>query len=621
MKEIIYIYIILKYSINFNELFWLEMWQGLRNISWQSSESTLPDGMFKHETGPYFKTPSSCQTTTTATTTNSMDIAVEIQEEDGDGDGEEDGTELRAALGGVSAGNKQKSIDTLKLREIDADPEDPDYDSMKQDSEELANANEAKDELRSPQKIPLQLIGNVGQRRIRKHNNKNNDSECRKSSGESSCSNSRKVFVVDPTTVNSKQTNVFEDEDLHELQQANKVAKLTRKLQFNEKTTNDSINENDNNFKNLKSSEKSQGKSIQKQLEENAKSNQKIIANSTTTMQDFTSKDAILHTANKPKKSNLKQKASQSQSGSGDDSSTATQQQQQQQQRHNTFRSRLSSISGAFAHHAPVVVKPRTFAKLLFPHSTDNGPAAAAAAAIATELQQQDLRQAGSSIQITTTSIDSPKRKRSSSGRSWGSRDSGQSQHHQTTNVHQNHHQNQQNQQNQQQQHQQQQSLQHNDNNHHLDHSIAQSQPQPRSLSSSTSGRRLSQLFLPQVPPQMALDRLNQLDPYAANCPNELLPPNMLGLFGQAPLVGTNCGPSGLSLCSSMNLDHTQSMQVAAAAAAASMLGHRNSWADASLIGRLTNVGRPSLDSTGYHHSQTNRLRQHSFDARKYSLI
>lgn len=101
-------------------------------------------------------------------------------------------------------------------------------------------------------------------------------------------------------------------------------------------------------------------------------------------------------------------------------------------------------------------------------------------------------------------------------------------------------------------------------------------------LMSSSSGRRLSQLFLPQ---QLANATLLHQDPYASN---ELIPPHLLGLYGQPPLVGGSASPSGGS----------------------SQLGHRASWADISLFGRLSNV-RPSVDSA--FHSQM----RHSFDARK----
>lgn len=107
-------------------------------------------------------------------------------------------------------------------------------------------------------------------------------------------------------------------------------------------------------------------------------------------------------------------------------------------------------------------------------------------------------------------------------------------------------------------------------------------------LSHSSSGRRLSQLFLPQL-----LNANNPMliqDPYGIN--NELLPPHLLGLYGQPPLVGSSL-PAGVNPAT----------------------GARASWADISLFGRLSNV-RPSIDSA-FHSGQM----RHSFDARKYSPI
>lgn len=189
------------------------------------------------------------------------------------------------------------------------------------------------------------------------------------------------------------------------------------------------------------------------------------------------------------------------------------------------FRSRLSSISGALQH-------PK-LAKRLFsnhhqhqqPQSSDGQPAV-------------ELASNHAAIQITTTSIDSP-------------------QHHFGAN---------------QQQHQQQ-----LDDQHELQAKLAH----------SSSGRRLSQLFLPQ---QMnANNPMLAQDPYGLN--NELIPPHLLGLYGQPPLVG------GAMLNS---------------AGSSVATGHRASWADISLFGRLSNV-RPSIDSA-FHSTQM----RHSFDARKY---
>lgn len=102
---------------------------------------------------------------------------------------------------------------------------------------------------------------------------------------------------------------------------------------------------------------------------------------------------------------------------------------------------------------------------------------------------------------------------------------------------------------------------------------------QQRFLSSS-SGRRLSQLFLPQVPPSAANLLAAGQDPYASGVVGELIPPHLLGLYGQ-----TQASPVG---------------------------GHRASWADASLFARL-NHARPSLDSGAQ--------RRHSLDSRKYCSI
>lgn len=73
-------------------------------------------------------------------------------------------------------------------------------------------------------------------------------------------------------------------------------------------------------------------------------------------------------------------------------------------------------------------------------------------------------------------------------------------------------------------------------------------------------------------------------DPYASN---ELIPPHLLGLYGQPPLVVGAAGQQNAG-------------------------GHRASWADVSLFTRLANV-RPSLDS-GYQGAGQMR---HSIDARK----
>lgn len=190
---------------------------------------------------------------------------------------------------------------------------------------------------------------------------------------------------------------------------------------------------------------------------------------------------------------------------------------------HPGFRSRLSSISGALQH-------PK-LAKRLFSHHQDS----------ISESQQHHQ----APVQITTTSIDSPQHNQSS-----------------------------------------------NNAGHHQVEFDNQSgggsgsgtrwaeQLEPR-LMSSSSGRRLSQLFLPQLTNNPILNQ----DPYASN---ELIPPHLLGLYGQPPLVGGSVSP-----------------------ASAALGAQRASWADISLFGRLSNV-RPSIDSA-FHGGQV----RHSFDARK----
>lgn len=116
------------------------------------------------------------------------------------------------------------------------------------------------------------------------------------------------------------------------------------------------------------------------------------------------------------------------------------------------------------------------------------------------------------------------------------------------------------------------------------EHNPEQPQPLEPRLTATSSGRRLSQLFLPQLAnnPMLA-----GADPYANN---DLIPPHLLGLYGQPPLVGGAASPGGPA-----------------------GMAHRSSWADISLFGRLSNV-RPSVDSA-FHAGQM----RHSFDARKYS--
>lgn len=97
-----------------------------------------------------------------------------------------------------------------------------------------------------------------------------------------------------------------------------------------------------------------------------------------------------------------------------------------------------------------------------------------------------------------------------------------------------------------------------------------------------SSGRRLSQLFLPQLGAHAPVDPFGQAP--------DLFPAHLLGLYGQPPLVGGGVGPSlGAG-------------------------GPRASWADISLLGRPANV-RPSIDSA-FHGPSAGQMR-HSFDARK----
>lgn len=185
------------------------------------------------------------------------------------------------------------------------------------------------------------------------------------------------------------------------------------------------------------------------------------------------------------------------------------------------FRSRLSSISGALQH-------PK-LAKRLFSHHNNEQAAASD-------------QQAQAPIQITTTSIDSPQHQASAANPNLCASDG----HAQSLSD------------------------------------GAAAAPEQRLLFSS-SGRRLSQLFLPQLATNPMLGQ----DPYTNN---ELIPPHLLGLYGQPPLVGGAASPGGLSLGAG---------------------AHRASWADISLLGRLSNV-RPSVDSA-FHSTQM----RHSFDARK----
>lgn len=200
-----------------------------------------------------------------------------------------------------------------------------------------------------------------------------------------------------------------------------------------------------------------------------------------------------------------------------------------QHHQHQGFRSRLSSISGALQH-------PKLARRLFSGHHGDS----------ADHQHHQPTTAHLAPIQITTTSIDSPQHGRSSSPTGGVGVSAATAA----------------------------------DNT-----SGSFEAPASARLTSSSSGRRLSQLFLPQLANNPIL--INQMqDPYAAN---ELIPPHLLGLYGQPPLVGTG-GAGGAS----------------------SPGGHRASWADVSLFGRLSNV-RPSIDSA----FQAAGPMRHSFDARK----
>lgn len=125
----------------------------------------------------------------------------------------------------------------------------------------------------------------------------------------------------------------------------------------------------------------------------------------------------------------------------------------------------------------------------------------------------------------------------------------------------------------------------------------------------STSSRRLSQLFLPQLGHSPSL-LLNQMqDPYA---PSELIPPHLLGLFGQPPLVGGVAAAAAAAATVAGSNAASGSCTPLGVGAGAGQ--HRASWADVTLFGRLSNV-RPSVDSTFGAHTA-----RHSFDARKYAI-
>jgi len=229
--------------------------------------------------------------------------------------------------------------------------------------------------------------------------------------------------------------------------------------------------------------------------------------------------------------------------------------------RQHGFRSRLSSISGALQH-------PKLARRFL--------------GGLSGALEQQSQNggqwsQNGTTIRITTTSFDSPRRQ---SGESENCNNGKQNEHPEGVGVE------------------------------------MAAAPSSHSRPSS-SGRRLSQLFLPQ---QLMMGGqhpilLNQLqDPFSSN---ELIPPHLLALYGQPPLVGPTSmgGPGAMSSVSSLMLGQPGSGPAS----------QRTSWADISLLGRLSGSVRPSIDSTlastacGGFGSLTSQLARHSFDARKYS--
>lgn len=205
------------------------------------------------------------------------------------------------------------------------------------------------------------------------------------------------------------------------------------------------------------------------------------------------------------------------------------------------FRSRLSSISGALQH-------PK-LAKRLFSNSNNNQEHHSNNTSTEVHHAHQQAP-----IQITTTSIDSP-------------------QHHQPASQ-----------------------LQSHDSTAAEPAFYSSVEHEPRQLMSTSSGRRLSQLFLPQLANNPLLLNRELEAAYAPNS-DTLIPPHLLGLYGQPALAGGSPGVVGGG-CGQ----------------------HRASWADISLFGRLSNV-RPSIDSA-FHSTgggAGGSQMRHSFDARKYT--
>lgn len=227
------------------------------------------------------------------------------------------------------------------------------------------------------------------------------------------------------------------------------------------------------------------------------------------------------------------------------------------------FRARLSSLSAALQ-QPPRLAKKLLFAASSGQHQSQNPNP--------NQTQNQNPNQSGQAqVQITTTSIDdSPRRSAASRLHSvGGSRESASSR----------------------------------------SGSLADGGGQLGAAAGCATGaaasrpanRRLSQLFLPQLPPSVLLQQ-QQHDPYAPVANELLLPPHLLDLFAgnQAPLVGPGGQPA--------DLQH---------AAATGGAGQRASWADITLLGQLAAV-RPSIDSAAFHQAGPAR---HSFDARKYQFV
>ena len=443
------------------------MW---RNVSWNSTDSSLPDGMHKHEPGPYFRTPSKPQGSSGS-------------------DGRPDsahGSEPRLQVGSLPPAFEAEE-QTATVEEIES-------------GQVISSVPPPPPE--SPQSPFLDESDN--------NNNTNANNNSASNNNNNSNNNGYAEGVVGQRQVASKRV-------------------ADKKAQEGPKRTR---------FKETSSTFGTTSSSSQPQHQAG---------------------DTLLYV---PK---------QNQPPSGH---PPPQQQQQQHQQQQGFRSRLSSISGALQH-------PRLTRRLFSGGSGGSGAPLTLEQQHLQQQQQQQQQNDTKTVQITTTSIDSPKHQLASpragdpngSGLASGSGNTGPK------------------------------------------HEDAEGHTLPGSQSSahprhSSSGRRLSQLFLPQ---QLMLSGqhpilLNQLqDPYAAN---ELIPAHLLGLYGQPPLVGTIVGgPGPGGGCSGGGPGASLGAGV-----------QRASWADISLLGRLANV-RPSIDSafasSGGLGGLTSQLARHSFDARK----